>query len=58
MVAPAGAGIPMSAKLVSVVPHPSKADQHGGTFGPEKSYLAPAIYLLGCGMLVLFYGWR
>ena len=51
-------GIPMSAKLVSVVPHPDKAKLHGGQFGPEQSPLAPAAYLLGCAMLVYFYEWR
>jgi len=51
-------GIPMSATLVSVVPHPSKQHLHGGTFGPEKSVLAPGIYLLGCVMLYSFYGWN
>ena len=49
-------GIPMSAKLVSVVPHPSKAALHGGRFGPEQSPLAPLTYLLGCGLLVALYG--
>jgi len=49
-------GIPMSAKLVSVVPHPSKARLHGGRFGPEQSPLAPAAYALGLCMLVGFYG--
>ena len=29
-------GIPMSAKIVSVVPHPAKAALHGGRFGPEQ----------------------
>ena len=49
-------GIPMSAKLVSVVPHPAKAPLHGGTFGPEQSPLAPAAYMLGVGVLVAIYG--
>lgn len=49
-------GIPMSAKLVSVVPHPAKAALHGGRFGPEQSPLAPAAYGLGIAMLVAFYG--
>ena len=49
-------GIPMSAKLVSVVPHPAKAPLHGGTFGPEQSPLAPAAYMLGVGILVAIYG--
>jgi len=49
-------GIPMSSKIVCVVPHPDKAHLHGGTFGPEQSVLAPAAYLLGCVMLVMFYG--
>lgn len=49
-------GIPMSSKLICVVPHPEKARLHGGTFGPEQSVLAPAAYLLGCAMLFGFYG--
>ena len=49
-------GIPMSATLVSILPHPSKADLHGGTFGPEKSVLAPGVYMFGCALLLLFYG--
>ena len=49
-------GIPMSAKLVSIVPHPEKAALHGGRFGPEQSPLAPAAYLLGVAMLVAFNG--
>ena len=49
-------GIPMSAKLVSVVPHPAKAKLHGGRFGPEQSPLAPLAYLFGLLMLVVFYG--
>ena len=49
-------GIPMSSKLISVVPHPDKAALHGGQFGPEQSPLAPFAYLLGCALLVYFYG--
>lgn len=49
-------GIPMSAKLVAVVPHPAKAHLHGGRFGPEQSPLAAPTYLLGCGILVALYG--
>ena len=49
-------GIPMSAKLVAVVPHPEKSALHGGRFGPEQSPLAPFAYLLGIGMLIWFYG--
>lgn len=49
-------GIPMSAKYVSVVPHPLKAKLHGGEFGPENGPLAPLAYLLGFAMLVSFYG--
>lgn len=49
-------GIPMSAKLVSVVPHPSKETLHGGKFGPEQSPLAASAYLLGCLALVCIYG--
>mmetsp|Transcript_24944 Transcript_24944/g.46161 ORF Transcript_24944/g.46161 Transcript_24944/m.46161 type:complete len:470 (-) Transcript_24944:272-1681(-) len=49
-------GIPMSAKLVSVVPHPAKPHLHGGKFGPEQSPLAPVAYLLGCVCLVILYG--
>jgi len=49
-------GIPISATLVSVVPHPDKAALHGGTFGPEQSPLAPAAYLLGGCVLVAVYG--
>lgn len=49
-------GIPISATLVSVVPHPAKAHLHGGRFGPEASPLAPMAYLLGVGMLAAFYG--
>ena len=49
-------GIPMSAKLISIVPHPDKAHLHGGRFGPEQSPLAPAAYVLGCAALVFIYG--
>ena len=49
-------GIPMSAKLISVVPDPKKASLHGGKFGPEQSPLAATAYLLGCTALVLIYG--
>lgn len=48
-------GIPMSAKLVSIVPHPSKADLHGGRFGPEQSPLAPLAYALGLVLLMVCY---
>ena len=48
-------GIPMSAKLVSVVPHPGKAYLHGGRFGPEQSPLAPIAYLLGFVALLMIY---
>jgi len=49
-------GIPMSAKLISVVPHPRKAHLHGGRFGPEQSTLAVAAYLCGVVLLVAIYG--
>ena len=49
-------GIPMAAKLVSVLPHPQKAHLHGGRFGPEQSPLAPLAYLLGVAALVALYG--
>ena len=49
-------GIPMSAKYVSVVPHPRKAKLHGGQFGPEQSPLAAVAYLLCAVLLVFFYG--
>uniref|UniRef100_A0A7S4ID27 Uncharacterized protein n=1 Tax=Odontella aurita TaxID=265563 RepID=A0A7S4ID27_9STRA len=49
-------GIPMSAKLISVLPHPAKSHLHGGKFGPEQSPLAPVAYLLGCACLVALYG--
>ena len=49
-------GIPMSAKLVSIVPDPRKAALHGGKFGPEQSPLAATAYLLGCMALALIYG--
>ena len=49
-------GIPMSAKLVSIVPHPSKESLHGGKFGPEQSPLAASAYVLGCIALVCIYG--
>ena len=49
-------GIPMSAKLVSVIPHPQKAHLHGGRFGPEQSPLAVPTYLLGVVMLLMLYG--
>ena len=49
-------GIPMSAKLVSIVPDPRKAALHGGKFGPEQSPLAATAYLLGCTALALIYG--
>lgn len=49
-------GIPMSAKLVSIVPHPSKAALHGGKFGPEQSPLGALAYLFGCLALVYIYG--
>lgn len=49
-------GIPMSAKLVSVVPHPQKVRWHGGRFGPEQSPLASAVYLLGLALLLWIYG--
>jgi hypothetical protein len=48
-------GIPMSAKLISIVPHPAKSF-HGGRFGPEQSPLAPVAYLLGVLALVGLYG--
>ena len=49
-------GIPMSAKLVSVAPHPLLPHRHGGRFGPEQSPLAPAAYVIGLVMLLAFYG--
>ena len=49
-------GIPISATLLSVAPHPSKAHLHGGTFGPEGGPLAPVAYLLGMVALYLLYG--
>ena len=49
-------GIPMSAKLISIVPDPTKATLHGGKFGPEQSPLAATAYLLGCTGLALIYG--
>ena len=49
-------GIPMSAKLISIVPDPTKAKLHGGKFGPEQSPLAAMAYLLGCTALALIYG--
>ena len=48
-------GIPMSSKLVSVVPHPKKAALHGGRFGPEQSPLAVPAYLLGVLLLFILY---
>ena len=49
-------GIPMSAKLVSIIPHPHKQHLHGGKFGPEQSLLAPLAYILGCiGLFILYY---
>lgn len=51
-------GIPMSAKLVSVLPHPSKAHLHGGRFGPEQSPLAPLAYGLGIILLIMCYSER
>ena len=48
-------GIPMSAKLVSILPHPSKANLHGGRFGPEQSPLAPIAYALGLIALFAIY---
>ena len=44
----------MAAKLVSVVPHPSKAHLHGGRFGPEQSPLAPVAYLLSAFAAVVY----
>lgn len=49
-------GIPMSAKIVSIVPHPQKERWHGGRFGPEQSPLTSAVYLLGLALLLLIYG--
>ena len=48
-------GIPMSATLVEVVPHPTKESLHGGRFGPEGGPLAPIAYGVGVAMLVAFY---
>ena len=49
-------GIPMSAKLISIVPHPLKSQYHGAQFGPEQSPIASVAYLLGCVLLLLIYG--
>ena len=49
-------GIPISATLLSVAPHPSKAHLHGGTFGPEGGPLAPVAYVVGMVALYLIYG--
>ena len=46
-------GIPISATVLSVAPHPSKTRQHGGAFGPEGGLLAPAAYLVD--VLALYY---
>lgn len=51
-------GIPISATVLSVVPHPSKARWHGGTFGPEQSVLAIPAYVLGVLVLFACYGLR
>ena len=49
-------GIPISATVLSVAPHPSKTRQHGGAFGPEGGVLAPAAYLVGVLALYCIYG--
>lgn len=49
-------GIPISATVLSVAPHPSKTRQHGGAFGPEGGLLAPAAYLVGVLVLYGIYG--
>jgi len=50
-------GIPISATLLSVAPHPTKSALHGGEFGPEQSPLAPAIYVGGVLLTLGFCGW-
>jgi hypothetical protein len=49
-------GIPISATVLSVAPHPSKTRQHGGAFGPEGGVLAPGAYLVGVLALYCIYG--
>jgi len=49
-------GIPISATIVSVVPHPEKSRLHGGVFGPEGGVVSPAAYGLGIVLLALLYG--
>lgn len=53
-------GIPMSCKVVHVVPMPKKSHEklHGGTFGPEQGVLAPFAYTLGMMLVVGVYGWE
>eukprot|EP00971_Amphidinium_carterae_P049429 973794-Amphidinium_carterae.1 len=50
-------GIPISATVVAVAPHPEKEALHGGVFGPEGGVVAPAAYSLGIGLALLIYGW-
>ena len=50
-------GIPISATLLAVAPHPNKAALHGGEFGPEASPLAPLAYLVGVVVTLTLYGW-
>ena len=50
-------GIPISCKVVSVIPKPNFEKYHGGTFGPEQGVLAPLAYLLGMWMVVWLHGW-
>ena len=49
-------GIPISASVLSVAPHPSKSRQHGGAFGPEGGLLAIPAYLVGVLVLYGIYG--
>ena len=49
-------GIPISATVVSVAPHPEKEARHGGVFGPEGGMMAPIAYAIGIALLYALYG--
>eukprot|EP00927_Polykrikos_kofoidii_P055554 TRINITY_DN49780_c0_g1_i1.p1 TRINITY_DN49780_c0_g1~~TRINITY_DN49780_c0_g1_i1.p1 ORF type:complete len:429 (-),score=87.06 TRINITY_DN49780_c0_g1_i1:50-1162(-) len=49
-------GIPISATVFSIAPHPEKEHLHGGVFGPEGGVVSPCAYLLGVVMMLAYYG--
>lgn len=49
-------GIPISATVFAVAPHPKKQALHGGVFGPEGGVVSPVAYLIGMALALVIFG--